>query len=166
VGYLFAFMGIFCLPGFVALGYGLLSARRSMLASTWPTARGVIAKVNLEQSSGGGDGSTVYGVRMRYRYTVDGVAYEGSRIAFGYGSSSGWQSHNDIYEKLENAKSVSVRYDPAKPSVSCLSVGIHHGIRFLLIFSMLWFGFCIGFTCLCYFTSGSDEVLLQSLSVG
>jgi hypothetical protein len=86
VGYLFAFMGIFCLPGFVALGYGLLSARRSMLASTWPTARGVIAKVNLEQSSGGGDGSTVYGVRMRYRYTVDGVAYEGSRIAFGYGS--------------------------------------------------------------------------------
>jgi hypothetical protein len=161
-----AFMSAFLLVGFVALGFGLWNARRSLRAGMWPTVRGRLTDVSLkENSSGGSEGGPTFGVSVRYTYAVDGVTYEGSRLAFGYLSSSGRAAHDLIIQKLELANSVLVRYDPANPAVSCLSFGIHKSIRFVIAWSLMWLGFCLAFVLLCWFCSGSDDELLRNLSV-
>jgi hypothetical protein len=163
MGCLIAFLSIFYLIGFFVLGCGVFNAWRSTLARTWPTTRGRVTELALKENSDS-DRST-YAVQVRYAYTVDGVAYEGSRLAFGYGASSDRAAHDEIYQKLKGARSVSVRYDPANPVVSCLSFGLHRSIRSTFLFSIIWLGFTFGFTCLCWLCSGSDDVLLRNLSI-
>jgi hypothetical protein len=158
-----AFISIFYLVGFWLLGYGLWSARRSTQAAVWPTTPGTITQLEVREDSDG-DGVS-YEVKVRYTYTVAGVAYEGSRLAFGYGGSSGREVHDEIHRKLKEAKTVAVRYDPADPSVSCLSFGLHRSIRIALAFAVTWLLFVIGFTLLFWMFSRRDTILLENLSV-
>ena len=71
------FIGVFYAVGFGMLGFGLWSARRSTLAATWPTTPAKITSLEVHEKSDS-DGST-YEVKVRYSYTVDGVAYQGAR---------------------------------------------------------------------------------------
>lgn len=121
----------FYVAGFGLLGYGLWNARRSMQAAAWPTAPATITSLAVAENSDG-DGGTTYEVKVQYTYTVDGVQYEGSRLAFGYGGSSRRTEHDEIHRKLREAKAVAVRYDPSDPSVSCLSFGLHRSIQITL----------------------------------
>jgi hypothetical protein len=158
-----AFISIFYLVGFGLLGFGMWSARRSTQAATWPTAPGTITRLEVHENSDS-DGST-YEVKVQYTYTVDGVAYEGSRLAFGYAASSGKDAHDEIHRKLKEAKTVAVRYDPSDPSVSCLSFGLHRSIQLTLAFAVTWLAFVFGFTLLWWLFSRPDAVLLENLSV-
>lgn len=157
------FISIFYLIGFGLLGFGLWNAHRSRQAAAWPTAPATITRLEVGENSDS-DGST-YEVKVQYTYTVDGVAYEGSRLAFGYAASSGREAHEEIHRKLQGAASVAVRYDPADPSVSCLSFGLHRSIQFMLVFSITWLAFVFGFTMLWWLFSRSDTVLLDNLLV-
>jgi hypothetical protein len=76
------FISLFYIAGFALLGYSLWSARRSMQAATWPTTTGNITQLSVEEKSDG-DGTT-YEVKVEYSYAVDKVAYQGTRLAFGY----------------------------------------------------------------------------------
>ncbi len=163
IGCFAVFISVFYAVGFGLLGYGLWSARRSTQAAAWPTAPGTITHLAVEEHSDG-DG-TSYEVKVKYTYTVDGVAYEGSRPAFGYASSSGREAHEQIHRKLKEAKAVAVRYDPSEPSVSCLSFGLHRSIQIALAFAVTWLLFVIGFTLLFWLFSRHDAVLLENLSV-
>ena len=58
-----------------------------------------------------------------------------------------------------------MRYDPADPSVSCLSFGLHRSITFMLAFALTWLLFVIGFTLLYWLFSQRDALLLDNLSV-
>jgi hypothetical protein len=156
------FISVFYVVGFALLGYSLLSARRSTLASNWPTTPGAITQLSIEEKS---DEGTSYEVRVHYTYSVDGVAYDGSRLAFGYSSSSGREAHEEIHRKLKAAKSVVVRYDPSDPEVSCLSYGVHRSIQLGLAFSITWLAFVFGFTLLFWLFSRNDPVLLENLMV-
>lgn len=160
----FLFMSSFYLVGFGVLGYGVWAARRSTQVANWPTTQGNLANVALKENSDS-DSGTNYEVKVEYTYTVDGQEYHGSRLAFGYGSSSNHQAQTEIYEKLKAAKSVDVRYDPVNPASSALSYGMHVSIRFVLAFAITWLAFVIGFTLLWMLSSGSDKVLLQNLSI-
>lgn len=159
----FLFMSFFYLVGFGVLGYGIWAARRSTQVANWPITQGNLTNVVLKENPDS-DGTT-YEVQVEYTYTVDGQVYHGSRLAFGYGSSSNHQAEAEIYEKLKAAKSVDVRYDPVNPASSALSYGIHFTIRFVLAFAITWLAFVIGFTLLWMLSSGSDKVLLQNLSI-
>lgn len=159
-----AFIGVFYLAGFGLLGYGLVNARRSTPAANWPTAPGVLTHVELyDHPDAGGAGTTE--VRVRYTYTVDGVAYAGDRVAFGYSASTGQEAHGDIHRKLKGAKAVDVRYDPENPGVSCLSYGVHRSILIVLGFAAVWLTFVLGVTALCWVFSRPDTVLLDNLAV-
>lgn len=157
------FISIFYIVGFVLLGYGLRSAHRSTKAADWPSTPGTITQLSVDVISGSED--TTYQVKAQYTYTVDGVAYEGNRLAFGYAATNVREVHDEIHRKLKDAKSVSVRYDPSDPAISCLSYGLHSSIQFTLVFSILWLAFVFGFTLLGWLISRSDRVLLENLSV-
>ncbi len=163
VGGFVLFISLFYLIGFGLLGYGLWSARRSTQAAAWPTTPATITSLEVRENSHSDD--TTYEVKVRYTYTVEGVAFEGSRLAFGYGGSSDREAHDEIRRRLKEAKAVAVRYDPANPAVSCLSYGLHRTILFVLVFSVTWLLFVIGFTLLFSLSFRSDAVLLDNLSV-
>jgi hypothetical protein len=166
MGFPAVLFGIFYLIGFGLLGYGAWGAWRSTRAGTWPATLGSVTEVSLEQNhSSDAESGPTYEVKVRYSYTVNGVAYEGSRIAFGYGADGSQEAHAEVYRKLRDAKQVSVRYDPADPSVSSLSYGVHRGIRIILAFAITWLAFAVGFSLLWWLTSRSDSVLLDNLSV-
>ena len=157
------FISAFYLAGFGLLGHSIRSAWRSNRAVNWPTTPGTITQLLVVDNSDS-EGSS-FEVKVQYTYTVDRVAYEGNRLAFGYGSSSGREAHDEIHDKLKAAKSVEVRYDPADPAESCLSFGVHRSIQLTLMFSITWLAFVFGFTILIWLFSRNDGVLLENLSV-
>lgn len=153
----------FFLVGFYMFGSGLWAAWRSTRAASWPTALATIETLEIETKSD--SEGTSHEVKVQYAYVVDGVAYQGSRIAFGYGASSGRRAHKEIYLALKNAESVSTRYDPADPSVSCLSFGTNRSIVMILVASITWLVFVIGFTVMWNLFSRSDTVLVRNLAI-
>lgn len=163
IGCFAVFISVFYAVGFGMLGYGLWSARRSTQAASWPIVPAKITSLEVRDNSDGED--TTYEVKVQYTYTVDGVGYEGSRLAFGYARTSGREAHEEIHRRLREAKAVAVRYDPSDPSVSCLSYGLHRSIQILLAFGATWLLFVMGFTVLFWLFSRSDTVLLENLSV-
>lgn len=163
MGWFTVFISVFYTIGFSLLGYAVWNAWRSTLAATWPTTSGTIKQLSVDEHSHA-DG-TIYKVNVQYTYTVGGVAYEGSRLAYGYGGSSGREAHEEIHRKLKDAQAVAVRYDPSNPSASCLSYGLHRSIQMTLAFAVTWLVFVFGFTLLWWLFSHSDTVLLENLSV-
>ena len=157
VGCYIAFIGFFYLIGFGVLGYGIWSARRSMQAGAWPTAPGVIQESAVKRDD------DTWRVEVRYSYKVDGIAYEGSRLAFSYGGNSSKSDHEEVCRRLQKGQRVGVRYDPADPSSSCLSFGLHKNIIFVLVFAVVWLAFTIGFSVMFWIVSGSDRVLIDNL---
>jgi len=153
------FISVFYVVGFVMLGFALWALHRSMRAGDWPVASGSITDLNLKETR---DEGTTYEVQVEYTYMVAGQAYHGSRLAFGYGGSSGREAHRQIFDKLKGAKSVDVRYDPANPSESTLSYGLHRSILFALIGATTWLAFIVGFTVLWWLFSQPDGTLLKN----
>jgi Protein of unknown function (DUF3592) len=156
------FISLFYLAGFTMLGYGLWGALRSTQAAAWPLAEAAIT--NLDIHEGSNDGSSAFEAKVLYTFRVNGVLHQGSRLAFGYGASSGREAHDEIYQRLKNAKAVSARYNPVDPSVSCLSFGLHRSIQLKLAFAITWLLFVIGFSLLLWLFEGKDSVLLNNLS--
>jgi hypothetical protein len=157
------FVGIFYVVGIGLFATTLLNAWRSTRAGRWPTVSGTINQLQLEEHPGE-DGSR-YEVKVRYAYAVDGVAYEGTRLAFGYGKSGGRKQHEEIERKLQAAQEVSVRYDPADPATSCLSFGLHRVIQTMLALSITVLLFIVGMTAIFVLLSLPDTVLLNNLTV-
>lgn len=158
------FFGVFFLIGLAMLAFGLWAAIKSTGAANWPSVEGKLSRVELKENTSGDNGPT-YEVTVEYTYTVDGATYNGSRLAFGYGGSSGREAHEEIYKKLKAAKSVDVRYDAADPATSTLSYGFHATINFILLFAFVWLTFIAGFTLMWFLTDRKDDVLLRNLSV-
>ena len=157
------FLSVFYIADFVLLGNGLRMARRSVEPRAWPTAQATLSTLEVVKNSDGD--STTYEVKVRYDSTVEGVAHEGSCLAFGYGGSSSKESHDEICQRIKEAKAVAVRYDPSDPSISCLSFGIHQGIQVLLMFAVGYLSFIIGFTVILWLSTRPDSVLLDNLSL-
>ncbi len=156
-----AFISLFYFVGFALLGYSLLSMKRSTDAAAWPTVNGVLDSCELKTNFDS-DGDT-YEVKVTYSYAVAGRRFTNDVLAFGYSASSGQEVHQEIFARLNSAKSVQVRYDPADPQTAVLSYGFHRSIQFTLAFAITWLLFVIGFTIIWWVASRSDNILLQNL---
>jgi hypothetical protein len=156
-------ISLFYLVGFALLAGALWNTRHSLQAGSWPTAPAKITRLEVRENSDS-DGST-YQVEVEYSYVVDGRPYDGKQLAFGYNATSGREAHDEICRKLQGAKQVFVRYDPANPARSCLSYGLHRSLQILLAFAVTWLAFIVGMTLLWWLFSRSDTVLLDNLMV-
>jgi hypothetical protein len=164
---LYGLFGLFLLvfygAGIAMLGYCLWAAWRSSQAASWPTVPGLLTRVELQERQD--DEGTTYEVKVAYTYSVAGKAYAGNRLAFGYGGSSGCESHRQILDRLKAAETVDVRYNPANPAMSTLSYGWHRSLRFGMAFAFTWIAFTAGFTLIVWIASQPDTVLLDHLSL-
>jgi hypothetical protein len=156
------FISIFFMVGFGILGYAGWSLYKTKRAESWPTADGKITFCALKEGSDS-DGNPSYQVDVKYTYWANGRTWEGQKIAFGYSGSSSHQMHKEIAERLEKARGVKVRYNPANPSEAVLAYGIHRSILFLLVFGLTWTLFTTGFTLLFAVDTGSDSQILKTL---
>jgi hypothetical protein len=163
IGCFVVFISVFYIVGIFILTYSLRSTWQSTQAAKWPTTPAILTESKIVQHQDD-DGSS-YEVKVQYSYTVDGVVYEGSRVAFGYSASSGFKAHEEIHQKLKGAKAISVRYNPNDPSISCLSFGFHRSIQIGLAFAITWMLFIIGFTLLFWLFSRRDSVLIDNLTL-
>lgn len=171
--FILSFLSLFFAVGLGLLGTGIFNLWRSTRAAGWPIAPGAITSLETRgtmdgpptgRGTGGGGGAS-FKIKVRYAYQVDGIEYEGSRIAFGYGGSSECDEQTEIYRKLAGAEVVAVRYDPANPSTSCLSAGPHRLIWATLAFAVTWLSFVGGFAAMVWFLQRPDSVLLDNLMV-
>ncbi len=157
------FISIFFLIGFGLLAWGLYSLCCGRQALTWPTTEGRILECNVNKNSDGE--STTWQVKVRYSYVVDGREFEGSRVAFGYSGSTAYAEHQSIYEKLQQASRVIVRYKPGDPGNSVLAAGFNRATFLILAFAITWLLFTTGFTVLWTTASGQDTRILQRIEV-
>jgi hypothetical protein len=157
----------FVLTAFVAGGiamvvHALWNARQSLAAAGWPTAPGRLLACSLEEHPDS-EGQTTYAVTVAYTYTVNDVRYSGSRLAFGYTGTSNRAAQQQIFDRLQSARSIEVRYDPANPARSTLSHGLHRSLRYHLLAALFLVAFTIMMLLLWLGDHRLDETLLQNL---
>lgn len=135
---LVAMIVLFYLVGFGLLAFALDSIIEARQAGSWATTKGRMAECRFEEVRNV-DGNLMYGVAVRYTYSVAGQTFQGDRLAFGYSRSSNYSTHRAIYERLQRATRVRVTYDPANPGNSVLEPKTNGGGRYgILAFAVLW----------------------------
>jgi hypothetical protein len=157
------FISLFFLIGFGLLGWGLYSFYRGRQALTWPTTEGRILECRVQENSD--SESTTWQVKVRYSYMVGGREFEGNRVGFGYGGSSTHEEHQGIYEKLQQASRVIVRFEPGNPANSVLAAGFNRSTFLALAFAVTWILFTTGFTVLWTTSSGRDTRILEHIQI-
>jgi len=82
----------------------------------------------VERPGIGDDVSSSWHLEVEYSYVVRGVAYRGTRYAFGYGGGSDDGPYRNVAEKLNHLSNVRVHYDPAHPAESVLDTTVPTGL--------------------------------------
>lgn len=147
---LFGAWTIYVCGGFFVLilgGLGLFlvihsqrSKSKALQSQSWPEIKGLITESRIKEKSDPEMG-TSYTPIVRYNYQVEGVMYEGKRIAFGSGMEFNiWQKAAEYLKPYPVDTEVSVFYNPDNPSDSVLiqvaqrtTVGLVIGIILLAI---------------------------------
>mgnify|MGYP002624890260 CR=1 FL=1 len=155
--FFFLFISVFYVIGIGLMWAGIASWRKAHQAKSWPTVDGSFKECKLET-----DDDTQQ-VKVRYIYLVDGLQREGTQIAFGYCGSNNHAEHEAILDKLQAAKTVTVRYNPAAPDEAVLAAGFNRSIFLILAFATTWLSFVIGFTVLWVTFHGVDSTMLNQI---
>jgi hypothetical protein len=127
---------IFLIVALAALFFGgaggiILSAQYAWSAVqsvNWPTADGRIISSEIDSQSNHASRRTTdrrtYIATVRYRYSVDGESYEGTRIAFDeLHSYDTREQAQAVLDNFENQRSIAVYYDPTDPTNAALITG-------------------------------------------
>ena len=143
-------MLVFGVTGIVLLLYAYAVLEEDKEISAWPSVSGVIVsahvqKVNDTRRSGHHLVDVVrYAPKIKYAYTVDGVAYEGHFIGNGNYESRDPDSAKKLAGKYPAHTEVLVHYDPQKPEKAVLE---NDKKKEIPLFMAAWFLTLLGFLC-------------------
>ena len=135
--------------GLIAVWGGAYSAWQAWYAFAsrrWPTVPGRIILAGVELANGFPNG---FWPRVRYQYSVNGVAFESTRLRFGGGNPFSAEDASSELRPEIMAGRAPVHYDPRDPRRSCLISGPNEftlavpAIMFVLGFGLL---FAVGYT--------------------
>lgn len=73
--------------GFFVVGIGISSLNQATAAKNWVITPSTVQYVDLVTDRDS-EGIKTYRVDIKYVYEANGIPYEGSNIAFGYGATS------------------------------------------------------------------------------
>lgn len=124
------FAGIIFIGLFI---YEISNAIKSILVKNWPLTDGKLHKWNIKAEDQGEDTARVID-ELVYKYEVKGKGYESNQIGYGFPMSMSVlyvdKTLNNIFETAPN---LTVYYNPKKPDVSVLTVGlkIYHVVKML-----------------------------------
>lgn len=126
------FLFLFAIVGFVVVCFGIWTAIKSIRATHWPVAEGVVQASTMKRhTSNGSHGGDTFSPEVSYTFQANGASFTGNKISFGQMSSSTDYAQR-ILDRYPVGKKVSVYYDPANPSEAVLETGIHGGTWVLL----------------------------------
>jgi len=126
------FPWIFVLIGVALLVFGVRGVSRAKASEGWPKVQGRIlsSEVERSRSSSRGSGSnrsrssTTYRAEILYEFKVEGVIYNGNRVAYGDYGSSGPQHARRIVNRYPVDHEVQVFYQPGQPEECLLEPGL------------------------------------------
>jgi hypothetical protein len=107
--------------GVLCLATGLVKLAASWKASSWPKTDGVILESRLEEQVDSETSGVV--AHLRYEYSVDGTRHRSSRVSFAQRSVTNDDWSRELVARHPAGCTVTVRYDPARPSNAALFVG-------------------------------------------
>lgn len=149
--------------GVMLLWSGIDGMAKATRADAWPSVPATLNSVELKESMDS-DGST-FEVVVDYVYRVGGRTYGGDTLSFGYSGSSGQEAHAQIYRKLQNARTVRVRYNPDRPEQSTIAHGLNRAHMIHMGFALTWTLFTIGFFGTVLAFGSDDRRLLDAIEV-
>lgn len=119
------FLLLFVIVGSVLIAYGGQQLWIAYQAESWPQTVGTVIASSVDYHRSRNSAS--YFPRVRYRYTVDGVQYEGHRIWVEEQgrSSRGWAQ--EVVARYQPGTMVTVFYDPSNPAFAVLVPGLFEG---------------------------------------
>lgn len=112
----------FLLPAAIVLIAAGAMARATLKVRRWPIVQGEILSTGVRRSGGSGGGARLHRPLVRYRYAVGDRSYESSAIEHGMETSGGEGWARGVIARYPVGATVDVRYDPADPARSALSV--------------------------------------------
>jgi hypothetical protein len=135
--------------GAIALFLGGRNLWRAAASPAWPSVRGVIEESKVESrastTSEEGANPTTYQARIRFRYTVNGRTFTGTRVAYGDHGSSDISQAQAVVNQYKRGMTVTVFYLEGSPGICVLESGVQpqtwsiflFGVVFLVVGS-LW----------------------------
>ena len=119
--------------------YALFNLYQSVQATFWPNTEGEIINVGISEERDS-DGDLFFSTQVRYRYTVENITYQSTRVAYGLDSwAFYWLVSGAFKEAVKLYPNAVVKYDPQSPNESTLVTGVK---RFHIA-SLLLYG-CFG----------------------
>ena len=117
-------------------------------SGNWPCAMGRIMKSGMRQDTNTEDTNDRFFVDIEYTFSVDGIVYKGSRVAYGY-NDNGSHYLSDahvIVSRYFKDKTVAVYYLPSNPKVCVLEPGttkVLWSVLVVLLFALFIIGVVI-----------------------
>jgi hypothetical protein len=130
--------------GFLLLNRSLRDYSNDKRSQSWPKVKGYVEHCELVDISD--VDSYCWKVELQYSYIIDGNAYTGNRIGFGYAGSGFHKYHKAIYDKYVNSESIDIIFDPNNPSVSVAETGFNRSNFIMLALAIFFLVFIIIFT--------------------
>lgn len=127
--FIYVFSWIVVVAGLVGLSIGIRNLRQGYLSLRWPSVEGLITSLGATEHCTDGE-TFVLIPHITYDYSVGGIAYSGSRIAFGDDTSVSLGYARSVCSRYPTGKQVRVFYNPSEPSSSVLDAGPAHAAWF------------------------------------
>ncbi len=123
--------------GFALFSFGAYRILFGYLSLRWPSIPAEVLSTQIENGSGGvGRQSQTYAIKIKYRYTVKGVEYVGTRFCFG---GAGVGSYSLALSELHSeTNDFHIFYCPSKPAFSVAKPGIKRDSILLLFLGLLF----------------------------
>ena len=104
---------------------GLVKAKASV---DWPSSPGRIVSSSVESHRSTGDSGprrTTYHAEISYEFSIEGITFNGNRVAYGDYDSNSPSHATRIANRYPKGKSVTVYYMPENPEECLLEPGLH-----------------------------------------
>lgn len=123
----------------IALHQLLLAVR----SKRWPAVQGTVLGSRVDEVTG--DEATLLHPIVRYRYTVNGQNYTGTRIRIGGPIPVSWPGPAvRLVSRYPAGHICQVYLNPADPSSACLEPGVHWQLLLLPLIGSTFLGLGIG----------------------
>ncbi len=95
----------------------------SFASRHWPTTPTQRVRAKVEDTEDMDDGSSMRTLKVRYRYQVDGIVYQGKQLRFPFGIVPSIETMPTQAKQLHGKRCLA-RYHPQKPEISVLQPGL------------------------------------------
>ena len=132
--FLLIFQGI----GVFGMVSSIVTLFKSVYVVSWPSTIGEIVNGGVEEEFDS-DGDVLYQTKIEYRYSINGLTYKSSRVAYGLMAwNVFWLVSGVFSEATKNYPSTRVKYNPKNPGESTLISGVRRFHIANLIFFSVW----------------------------